>query len=118
MDHPLGDFPSIKTTTANSSLTMYRGAIAGNMVEGVPPVALMISAFARIVDYRTYMLRDTVTLLSSAEGLNIYNLKRKVHGSHPTLRVFKGESSITLLPFLDTMTDALDTSRATPTSGI
>lgn len=56
--------------------------------------------------------------LSVSEGLNMFKLERKSEVLHRMLGVSTGSSPITLLGFLATMRDALDTVRATEALGM
>lgn len=48
----------------------------------------------------------------------MYTLYRHIYGLHPTLRVFTGGDSITLLGFMSTMRDGLEKARASEAAGM
>lgn len=53
---PLAAHPNIApthTATFTSSMTLYPHAIVENLLDGLPLLTTMVTAFARVVDYRT-----------------------------------------------------------------
>lgn len=58
---------------------------------------MMVTEFGHVVEYRAYQLRNKTSVLSAAEAIDMYTLKRNIDDLHPTLRVFTGGSPITLL---------------------
>lgn len=61
------------TATITSSTTMDRHVFGGNLLECFPPLTTIITAFARVLDYRTYHQRNKLPTFSVAEGLNMFH---------------------------------------------
>lgn len=89
-----------------------------NTQEGLSTLTTMVTSFSRVVGYRTYRLWNKKCTLSAEEGMDMYKLRRSIDGLHPTLSMFTGANTITLLGFLGTMRDELDTTGATEGSDL
>lgn len=77
--------------------------------EGLAPIKTMVSAFARVVDYRNYRLRNSHWELSRRESIDMFHLKQQIDGLHPSMDMFDGRKPIRLLSFLATLRDTFDT---------
>lgn len=104
--------------TPSSSITLDRRAEPENSMPGLEPLSTMVTPFARVVDYRTYRLKNKTSTLSAEEAVNVYDCKRRIDGLHPTLGTFSGSPPIKLLSFLATIRDALDTTGASEAIGM
>lgn len=76
---------------------------------GLSPVKTMVTAFSRVVNYRTYRLRNRKKELTRRESLEMYDLKQQIDGLNPTMDAFDGRKPIQLLAFLAVLRDTFDT---------
>lgn len=72
------------------------------------PLTTMETTFDRVVDYRTYLLRNKTRTLTAEEAITVSSFKKEIYGPHPKLRELSGNKEIDLRSFLSVVRDALD----------
>lgn len=89
-----------------------------NLVQGLTPHSTMMTAFSRVVDYRTYRLGNREASLTKGDSLRMIDLKRQIDGLYPAMRPFDGKPAIRLLGFLGQLRDAFDMIDATEAAAV
>lgn len=67
--HP--DMPKLGRRPS-STVTVDVRAEPRNEVQGLEHFTAMVTSFARVVDHRTYLLRDKMNLLSADSSMDLY----------------------------------------------
>lgn len=85
---------------------------------GLSSIWTMVTAFVRVVEYRTYRLRNQQWQLSRRESMDMKHLKQQLDGLHPTLYPFDEAKPVRFLSFLSIMRDAFYTFGASEVAAV